>query len=255
MNVQTVDAGAFRYQPPPRAFTARRILVKPNLGYPTGPPVTVSMRVLGEVIAGLRRVNSNAEILIVEGVCHALSAAQIVRKLGLDALLGEGVQFLDADSLPCRPYPNTAKLPQRFAELWAPALLAEVDCLVSVSAMKRTTLKESVLMSCALKNLYGLFPRERYKARSPNSRGQLHRPDVHKVIADVYTTIGILFDGAVVDGTEKFISKDWQPDIGRSVPCGKVIWGDDLLAVDREACFIAGEGMPAYFDFIDCQER
>jgi len=34
----------FVYQPPPAAITAKRILIKPNLGYPVPPPVTVSCR-------------------------------------------------------------------------------------------------------------------------------------------------------------------------------------------------------------------
>lgn len=239
------------YTPPPRAATATRILVKPNLGYPVGPPVTVGLAVLREVIAGIRRVNGRAEILIVEGVCHPLSAERIAAQLGVPALLEEGVRFLDADELPCRPYPNRSPVPQRFAELWAPQLLEEVDCRISVSALKKTQLKGEVLISCAIKNLYGLLPRARYRARSPHSRGQLHRPDVHRVIADVYWSLGVLFDGAVVDGTQKFVSKDWQPDVGSAHPCGRVVWGDDLLAVDRAACALAGEGLPAYLAHIE----
>ncbi len=142
------------------------------------------------------------------------------------------------------PYENRCK------QLWAPKLLKEVDCRISIGALKRTQLKGEVLISAAIKNLYGLFPRERYKARSAYSRGQLHRPDVQRVIADVYFTIGVLFDSAVVDGTQKFISRDWQPDLGIAQPCGQIIWGDDLLAVDRQACMVAAEGMPAYLTWI-----
>jgi uncharacterized protein (DUF362 family) len=251
VSVSTCVTSTFRYIPPRAALTAARILLKPNLGYPVGPPVTVSMLVLAEVIAGIRRVNPHCEVLIVEGVCHALPAAVIAQKLGLHALLDAKTHFLDADTLPCCSYPNRSKAPQRFAELWAPQLLQEVDCRISIGALKRTLLKGEVLMSCAIKNLYGLLPRERYHARSPHARGQLHRPDVQKVIADVYHTIGVLFDGAVVDGTQKFISRDWQPDVGTAHPCGQVLWGDDLLAVDRRACELAGEGMPAYLDWID----
>jgi uncharacterized protein (DUF362 family) len=166
-------------------------------------------------------------------------------------LLTDGITFLDADTLPCRPYLNTVRSPQRFKELWAPEILGEVDCRISVSALKKTTLKGEVLISAALKNLYGLLPRIKYKARSPHARGQLHRPDVQRIIADVYYTLGILFEGAVVDGTEKFISRDWQPDLGTAQPCGRVIWGNDLLAVDQRACEIAQEGMPAYLSWID----
>ena len=40
----------FVYQPPPAAVTAKRILIKPNLGYPVPPPVTVSLPVLSLVV-------------------------------------------------------------------------------------------------------------------------------------------------------------------------------------------------------------
>jgi uncharacterized protein (DUF362 family) len=241
----------FAYSPPPAAKTAQRILLKPNLGYPTAPPVTVTMAVIKEVIAGIRRVNPDCEILIVEGVCHALPASVIVQKLGLVALLDEKTHFLDADTLLCCAYPNTSCAPRRFAQLWAPQLLKEVDCRISIGALKRTKLKGEVLMSCGIKNLYGLLPRERYHARSPHARGQLHRPDVHAIISDVYHTLGVLFDGAVVDGTQKFISRDWQPDLGTAQPCGQVLWGNDLLAVDRVACELAGEGFPKYLTMIE----
>ncbi|MEO1445301.1 MAG: DUF362 domain-containing protein, partial [Cyanobacteria bacterium J06635_11] len=87
----------FIYTPPAAATEAERILLKPNLGYPVGPPVTVSMTVLGKVIEGIRQVNPTAEILIVEGVCSKVSLADIASKNGLLPLLGEGVELLNAD--------------------------------------------------------------------------------------------------------------------------------------------------------------
>ena len=249
--VQISESSAFVYKPPLSAHGAKRILLKPNWGYPKPHPITVGLPVLHEVIVGIRRVNTAAEILIVEGVCSPVSAAVVAEKLGVGELLAlDGVRFLDADTLPCQPYPNTASVPMRYASLYAPVLLSEVDCRISIGCLKRTTLKGAVLMSCAIKNLYGLLPRAEYHARSPHSRGQLHRPDVQKIIADVYWTLGILFDGAVVDATEKFVSRDWEPDIGTAVPCGKIVWGSDLLAVDGRACELAEEGMPEYLAHI-----
>ncbi len=43
----------FEYVPPIAAHKAQRILVKPDLGYPVGPPATVGMAVLGEVVRSL----------------------------------------------------------------------------------------------------------------------------------------------------------------------------------------------------------
>lgn len=243
-------AGSFVYQPPQGAAGARTILVKPNLGYPVGPPATVSKAVLRAVLTGLRQASPQAEILIVEGVCSKVSFADIMGKLGIYELLDPGMQLLDADTLEMTEYPNQSPNPVRFQQMWAPQLLQAVDCRISVGAFKRTTLKGRSLISASLKNLYGLFPRSKYKARSASSRGQLHRPSVPEVLQDVYFTIGHLFNGAVVDCDQKFISRDWRPDRGDAVPVGRVVWGEDLLAVDRRACEVGGEDSPDYLDAI-----
>ncbi|MEM9978645.1 MAG: DUF362 domain-containing protein, partial [Cyanobacteria bacterium P01_D01_bin.2] len=212
----------FIYSPPAAAQGATRILVKPNLGYPKGPPITVGMSVLSRVLQGLRQASPQAEILVVEGVCSKQSLAEIAGKNGLYDILDGGMTLLDADTLPCVAYPNRSPQPVRYTEMWAPQLLQEVDCRISVSAFKVTSLKQQPLISATLKNLYGLFPRAKYKARSPNSRGQLHRPSVPQILQDVYFSIGHLFDGGVADCSQKFISKDWRPDVGTGVEVGHV---------------------------------
>jgi uncharacterized protein (DUF362 family) len=248
--VQILASNDFIYQPPATAINAKRILVKPNLGYPVAPPVTVSMKVLGAVLQGLRKASPNAEILVVEGVCSSVSLLDIASRLGVYTVLDEGMQLLNADELPIKEYLNLSPLPVRFKSMFAPAILEEVDCRISVGAFKRTILKEA-LISASLKNLYGLFPRAHYKARSVNSRGQLHRPSVPQVLLDVYFCIGHLFDGAVVDGSLKFVSKDWKPDKGKAVELGKVFFGNDILTVDRIACEVGGEAIPEYLDAIE----
>ena len=250
-SVEMGTAESFVYQPPDRAAGAKRILVKPNLGYPVRPPVTVSRGVLARVLNALRELNPTAEILVVEGVCSAVSLHEIIHRNGLSDLFTDRIKLLDADQLPVIEYPNLSPQPVRFPSMYAPAIIREVDCRISIGALKRTHLKGEPLISASLKNLYGLFPRSKYKARSPNSRGQLHRPSVPLVLQDVYFCIGHLFDGAVVDGDRKFISRDWKPDKGKSIELGKVFWGDDLISVDREACRIAEEPMPGYLDRID----
>lgn len=252
---QSAATANFRYTPPATAYQARRILVKPNLGYPVGPPATVSMEVLGRVLQGLRAASPVAEIYIVEGVCSRVPFADILGQAGIDDLLDEGMQVLDADSLALMEYPNQAPQPVRFRSLWAPRLLSEVDCRISVGALKRTHLKGRSLISASLKNLYGLFPRDRYHARSLHSRGQLHRPSVPAVLQDIYFTVGYRFDGGVVDSDQKFISHDWRPDCGSAVSIGQIIWGDDLLAVDRLACEQAQEAVPDYVAAIAAQRQ
>ncbi|OYT73841.1 MAG: hypothetical protein CFK52_00325 [Chloracidobacterium sp. CP2_5A] len=248
------DSVAFQYAPPKAAHGARRIIVKPNLGYPVPAPVTVGLPVLRAVLTGLRRVAPRAEIILLEGVCTKVSFSEVMARLGINQLLAElddpEIRLLDADALPGRPYPNQSPKPERFAEMYAPALLDEADCRLSVAAFKRTTLRERPLLSAAIKNLYGLFPRAIYRARSPHARGQLHVPDVQRILVDVYFTLGARFDGAVVDVTRKFVSRDWQPDVGAAVPVGKVVAGEDLLAVDMQAAELAEEPLSEYFQTI-----
>ncbi len=249
--VQVAPTAQFIYQPPKSAITAQRILVKPNLGYPVAAPVTVSLQVLQQVLQGIRTVNPTAEILIVEGVCSGLSLREITDPLGICQVLDTGMQILDADQLELIEYPNLSPQPVRYPAMLAPALLKQVDCRITVGALKRTHLKGEPLISASLKNLYGLFPRSHYKARSPHSRGQLHRPSVPLILQDVYFCVGHLFDGAVVDGDRKFYSPNWKPDKGKSIPLGKVFWGDDIISVDGFACRMAEEPIPSYLEAID----
>ena len=251
MSAQVTQTNLFRYTPPDLAHTAKRILLKPNLGYPVAAPVTVSLGVLGSVLKSLREINPTAEILIVEGVCSPVSLSQIVAKHGVYSVLDAGMRILDADELEIIEYENLSPEPARFKTMWAPKLLQEVECRISLGTFKRTILKDEVLISASLKNLYGLFPRSRYKARSGNSRGQLHRPSVPLVLQDVYFTIGHLFDGAVIDADERLISRDWKPDKGDKVKSDRIFWGNDLLEVDALACKTLGEEMPSYLNAIE----
>jgi Domain of unknown function (DUF362) len=241
----------FSYEPPASAHNARQILVKPNLGYPVAAPVTVSIGVLTKVLKALRQASPNATISIVEGVCSPISLHDIASKHGVYRIFDEGMELLDADTLPLIEYPNLAPTPVRFKTMWAPALLQQVDCRITVGTFKRTILKDKPLISASLKNLYGLFPRSQYHARSLNSRGQLHQPSVPKILQDVYFCIGHLFDGAVIDADLRLISPDWKPDRGQTIEFGKIFSGTDSISVDRAACIATGETIPDYLNAIE----
>lgn len=239
--VNSARTPTFAYLPPEAAYGAGRILVKPNFGYPKAAPVTVSLGVLGAVLKGLRRAAPHARILVVEGSTSKMPVRGIFLKLGVHDLLDDNMRLADAEELPLREYPNLSPSPVKYATMTAPAVIADYDCCISVSAFKRTTLHDQPLISASLKNLYGLFPRALYAGRSPNARGQLHRPGVAEVLHDVYFTIGHRFHGAVVDLDQKFVGVDHRPDVGQAVSIGQVVWGSDLLAVDEAACRLGGE--------------
>lgn len=248
-DVLTADWSSFTYRPPAAAHGAARIIIKPNLGYPVGPPVTVSDTVLAAVLAGCRAVAPHAELVVLEGVCSKTSFAEIARLRMLLRLCDDRTVLRDADALPLRSYAHRGPgVVARFGALQAPALLDEADCRISVGACKRTMLGGVPLFSGALKNLFGLFPRAVYHARSPHARGQLHQPSVPQVLQDVWWTVGHLFDGAVVDAGRVYRHDDWHPDRVRGVSreLGRVFVSDDLVSADLAAAAAADEPEPSY---------
>ena len=248
MQIQSSSSPVFDF--PEAVRNARHILIKPNVGYPAQHPVIVRMALLAQVIEQLLALRSDSRISIVEGVCSKSAAQQVFEVTGLTQLAQARVQIIDAEQLPQTQHPNTATKPFRFTSMVAPALLNEVDARISIAPFKLTLLNGVPLISATIKNLYGLFPRETYHARSPHSRGQLHRPNIHQVICDCYHTLGIKFDYGIVDLHEKFISTNWQPDRGRAEPVEKTISGPALLEVDLAACRAADEAPCNYLQIL-----
>lgn len=246
--VKNADLDAFVYTPPVEAFGASRILVKPNLGYQAKPPAVVSLPVLSAVLRGLRRASPSARILIVEGVTGDINVHETFAYHGLTDIIDSEMRLAGIEELFMKAFPNLNPNPVKYNEMIAPAYIEEFDCVISVGAFKRTHLHDKPLYSASLKNLYGFFPPEKYHGRNPNARGQLHVPSVSEVLTDIYFTIGHYIDGAVVDLTQKYISPDWRPDRQRGVahPVGKVVWGEDMLAVDEVASKLANETSPDY---------
>ena len=242
---QSLDSTAPVFDFPAKVKSAQHILIKPNVGYAAKPPAIIRIGLLSSVVAQLLALKPDSRISIVEGVCTKLPAEAVFNITGLAQLRSDRVAVLDAEQLPMHEYANTRPA-NRFASFVAPAILGEADARISIAPFKRTMLNGRPLISATIKNLYGLLPRERYHARSPHARGQLHLPNVHAVICDVHSTLGVLFDYGVVDLHEKFASDDWHPDKGRALPVGRVLCGDDLLEVDTAACMVADEPASGY---------
>lgn len=219
-------------------ISARRgpVVIKAHFGYPKPAPVTLDPAVLESVLRGLRDVAPRAEVWVIEGVCTAVAPEEVFRKLGVDSLCAQyGVRLADADSLPSAAYPNQRLDPGRFKEILAPALLGEARACMALTQLKRTTLKGVPLVSGLRKSLFGLPPRAHYRARSPHSRGQLHRPGVPAVIEDLWGCLGHLNWAGVCDARQVYFARDWHPDRGESRPGPGLFAGTDLLAVDHEA--------------------
>ncbi|MGF1573953.1 MAG: DUF362 domain-containing protein [Sumerlaeia bacterium] len=237
---------------------ATLIVLKPNLGYAKQHPVVTRAQLLHDVINHLLTIAPQAKLVMIEGICCKQDFFTVMKRVGVaewfdwqrfnatgiatGATLqwGERVELWDADCCPTRAYTNTAKA-FRFSEILAPAILAEADAGISVAPLKKTYLKNAPLISGAVKNLFGLLPRSAYKARSANSRGQLHRPDVHQVVCDVHGCLAPYFQYGIIDLHEFFESNDWKPDSGKATPMGKTVFASSLLHADLEAMSLLSE--------------
>lgn len=217
--------------------TASHIVLKPNLGYQKVHPATVRPALLKVIIQQLRNRFPRAKISLIEGVTHKGSAADSFAYHGLMELRDtQQLDFLDSDDGPFLALANPLQKAHRFSEFFVPEAIIQADLCISVAPFKRTLLNDHPLISGTLKNLFGLFPREKYKARSPHSRGQLHRPSVHRVLVDVYATVAPRFSLGILDLHEWYDAPDWRPDRGKAYPCGQILVGSDLLQVDLAGC-------------------
>lgn len=254
-SVRIFDANSACPEFPPQCAAARLIVIKPNIGYAAPPPAIVRPALLEQIVRLLRETNPRARLVLLEGICGKGPFSAVMERAGLPALLAPyDVEIRDADEEPGEEFVNPCE-PFRFRSLWAPRLLRESGFTLSVAPLKRTVLQGAPLISASVKNLYGLMPRSRYRARSPYSRGQLHHPDIHRAIVDVWNTLGPSIHFAVVDVAEKFVSRGWEPDKGRGEPVGIVAAGPWPPAVDAAACRAAGEPLCRYQQMIPNSER
>lgn len=249
MAIQCLDSAAPAFDFPDRIRSARHIVIKPNVGYAAQPPVIVRMALLRQVIAQVLALRDDSIITVVEGVCTKVAAQQVFDVTGLSALASARVTITDAERLPMDDYAHTGA-PFRFKSVKAPMLLREADACISIAPLKRTTLNSQPLISASIKNLFGLLPRATYHARSRHARGQLHLPNVQRVICDVYRALGPHINFGIVDVHEKFVSLDWQPDRGGAVPVGKVLCGESLVELDCAACAASDEPICEYLQLL-----
>jgi uncharacterized protein (DUF362 family) len=249
--MHTSDAAHPQFHWPEAASEARRILIKPNAGYPLGHPVTTRVTLLLQVIESLRAVNATAEILVVEGSTSQGNQASNFQALGYEAL---GVKLLDVELQEMRAYPvkSFGKSPN-FSEIWAPKLLEEIDFAISVSAYKLFPNNSGAGLwnaSLTVKNFFGLLPRSRYTSGNPKSRGQLHKRGLQRSIVDVYAALGPYFHYGVVDAEQGFTSTGNSPTKGTSGYLGKVFSGPNLVDLDWAALKFFGHRGPEYLDIL-----
>lgn len=198
LSIKSMPLASFAYTPPNAAYDAVRILVKVDLQ-------RVSRTLMLKVLRGLRRADPGGKILVIVSAEGEQSAKDVFDASDLESLLDGNSQGINAESLDPQFYPNRLAQPDLYRTIIAPALLAEAECRITVSALSPGDLP-------ALRTIRGLIPSV---------------PHHETGLKDLYFTLGWRFDGAVIEAGDT------------------VVWGDDLLAVEEAALRQSGAEVPA----------
>ncbi len=222
------EASEFVFKPPSLVSRARRVLIKPNAGYPMPYPISTSRETMNLIIESIKQV-SDADIIILEGTANGESIYPIYQALGYDF-----PRVLMLDVRDCiwveveNPLPHSFVVPT----FWVPNVVLSSDYLISVAPFK--ILDGSGHFSVS--NLLSLLPVSKYRGDASAGWGTLYELGIDKVIADLYFTLP--FDLGVVDARQKFISADNSVQ-GKIEEYGKIFAGEPY-EVDQEAAQASG---------------
>jgi hypothetical protein len=211
--VKVAQHSSFVYMPPDAAFGALRTLIKIDAN-------TVSPATLGSVLRGLRRVNPLGRIVLVD----RFDSREAFDATGFIDLMDDEMRATTITNLTMQNYRNLSPQPEQYLTVTAPSYFGEYECVLSLTSLDST--------GASLVNLTNVFVEGRVKTADESERIAIERIDE---LADVYFSVGHLLHGAVVD-------------LGATVD--KVVWGDDLLAVDETAHRLAEKPAPEYISAI-----
>ncbi|MBM3149368.1 MAG: DUF362 domain-containing protein [Chloroflexi bacterium] len=222
------EASNFIFKPPPLVSRARRVLIKPNAGYPLPYPASASRETMNLIIESIKQV-SDADIIILEGTATGESIYPIYQALGYDF---PRVLMLDVRDCIWVEVENPLPHPFAVATFWVPNVVLSSDYLVSVSPFKVI----GGTGNFSIRNLLSLLPASKYKSNTSVGWGALYELDIDKVIADLYFTLP--FDLGLIDARRVFIGVDETVE-GKTEQYGKIFVGEPY-EVDREAAEAAG---------------
>lgn len=222
------DASQFVFKAPPAISRARRVLIKPNAGYPVSYPVTTSRELLSLIIDGIRRV-SDADILLLDGTPAGGSIYPIYKALGYDF---PRVLLLDVKDCIWVEVDNPLPKPLTVPTFWVPNVILSSDYLITVTPLK--VIKGMARLS--IMNLLSLLPSSKYGGETEGGWQALYELGIDKVVADLYFTLP--FDLGIIEGRQKSTGQG-DPTKDEVEEYGKVFVGEPYQ-VDSEAAQALG---------------
>ncbi len=198
-----------------------RVVLKPNLvEWHRDKVINTHPKVVAAVIELCKREGA-AEIIVAEGPGHWRNVEYLVTESGLgDVLKQHNVRFVDINHDEPIKTPNIGML-TGLDYLYLSRTIVAADVLISLPKLKTHHWAGATL---SLKNLFGTLPGIYYGW----PKNELHWRGIHNSIVDIALTRTP--DLAIVDG---IIGMEGDgPLNGVARPCGALIMGHDLVAVD-----------------------
>ncbi|NHJ05775.1 MAG: DUF362 domain-containing protein [Candidatus Heimdallarchaeota archaeon] len=223
----------------------KKVFLKPNMGYPKKAPFTTSI----ELIKGIVEIaiNSNAkEILIGEGSTSTATALENFKVTGLIDILKEyNVEFIDLNT-----QESSEVILENGSKHFLPNLLKEMDLRISLPVIKYYNDNEGeFFLSNAIKNFFGLPPKEKYKIEENSyKRDNLHT-NLHQSVAEVFQAVEKFspFHLYVCDG---LLTLFGFADEGKPKEWGKILLADNALEADQKILEIMDKSPPKFLEIL-----
>lgn len=203
----------------------KTVVLKPNLvEYDPAGTINTHPAVIAAAIEVFRSLGAR-HVVVAEGPGHRRDTEYLLTASGLYSMLkAQRTRFVDLN------YDDTQLLNLRshftnLRQLYFPQTVLKADLLVSMPKLKT---HHWVGVTLALKNLFGLVPGAIYGW----PKNVLHWAGLHESILDIHSSLPMPHF-AIVDGIVGMEGNG--PIQGIARPCGVLILGKDLVAVDATA--------------------
>ena len=205
----------------------RAAQAKPG-GAPPAPQINTHPSVIRAAAEVFRRWEAR-EVLVAEGQGHCRDSLYVLDESGLGTTLSESrLEFIDLNHDDVESVPNALGFTS-LAELMLPVTLRRADLIVSMPKLKT---HHWVGVTLSMKNLFGVMPGVCYGW----PKNVLHHAGIPESILDIAGTVRPHL--AIVDG---IIGMEGDgPIMGTAKPCGLLVMGTNLPAVDATCTRLMG---------------
>lgn len=223
----------------------KKVLLKPNMGYPKPAPFTTSIEVLRNTVEVLSELNTQ-QIMIGEGSTSHSNALENYEATGLiEELKDFNVEYIDLNKLES----IEVELPGKVSH-FLPKILNQVDIRISLPVIKFYEDDEGqFFLSNAIKNFFGLPPKGKYQVNSESAKRDTLHDDLHKSVIEIYQSVEKYapFNLYICDGTKVLAGEAAK---GQPKQWGKIIISDNALEADLKVLELHNKPLPKYLQLL-----